>query len=142
MANMEINDTWFGIEGNIEGNPYIVRGREDLNAFQETGLYQLRVDIVWNYISNSDAKMPEEGLLELMEKTEQLLVDHLEFDLEAILALVFTGNNQRVWYWYCKDRTVAAERINIALSAISEKLPIEIFSESDPQWEEYNGWIG
>lgn len=32
---MKINDIWFGVEGDIDDNPYIIRGREDLKAFQK-----------------------------------------------------------------------------------------------------------
>jgi hypothetical protein len=141
MTDMQINDAWFGIDGDLDGSPYIVRGREDLSAFQESGLYQIRIDIVWNYCVNNDSMLPDNDLLALMEKTENLLVDQLEGNLEAILALVFTGNAQRVWYWYCKDVIIASKRINIALSAIAEKLPLEIYSTQDPDWNEYNNWV-
>lgn len=93
------------------------------------------------YISHDESNMPDDSQVELMDEVEELLIDQLERDLEGILAFVFTGNSQRVWYWYCKDSKVVIERVNIALSAFKEKLPIEIFSTQDPEWDEYNNLI-
>jgi hypothetical protein len=138
---MKINDTWFGMEGDINGNPYIIRGREDIKAFQKSGLYQTRIDICLTYIAHDESNMPADNQVELMERVEQLLVNQLEHDLEGILAFVFTGNFQRVWYWYCKNQKVAIERVNIALAAFEEKLPIEIYSTHDPEWNEYHNLI-
>jgi hypothetical protein len=85
--------------------------------------------------------MPDNSQVGLMEGVENLLIDQLEHDLEGILAFVFTGNSQRVWYWYCKDPKAAVDRVNIALSAFEEKLPIKIYSTQDPEWNEYNNLI-
>jgi hypothetical protein len=139
--NMKINDTWFGMEGDIDGNPYIIRGREDINIFQKSGSYQTRIDICLTYIAHDESSMPDNDQVELMERVEGRLIDQLENDLEGILAFVFTGNSQRVWYWYCKNQKAALERTNIALAAFQEKLPIEIYSAQDPQWDEYNNLI-
>lgn len=135
---MHAPDTWFGIEGEQNGQPYIVRGREDVAVFQESGLYDTRIEIVWTYTADNPAGMPNEALLKEMETAEHLLVEALEPDDTAILAFVFTGNNHRVWYWYTHNRATMTKRINEALSAIPEKLPLQLFAANDPHWDAYH----
>jgi hypothetical protein len=75
-----------------------------------------------------------------MDKMEDLLVHVLETDIQAILAFVYIGNNQKVWYWYTRNKDETIRRINDALREM-EKLPIEIFLTFDPDWDEYNSII-
>lgn len=44
---MELNDTWFGLEGANDGHPFLIRGRENVQAFRQSGFYTERIDIVW-----------------------------------------------------------------------------------------------
>jgi len=134
---MKLNDTWFGIESTDNGHPFLIRGRNDVHAFQKTGRYGYRIDIIWEYKPDDDSLMPAPGDLSLMGEVENLLVEQLEHDYQSILAFVFTGNNKRVWYWYTQDKEEFSIRINDALSALA-KLPIELFSEPDPNWLTYN----
>lgn len=134
---MELNDTWFGLEGTDNDHPFLIRGRENLQAFQQSGFYTERIDIVWEYQSNDDSLMPEHADVLLMEQVENALVEHLENDFQSILAFVFTGNNQRVWYWYTKNVQQAGSRINHVLMHFKQ-LPIQILSEPDPDWQTYH----
>jgi hypothetical protein len=137
---MKIKDSWFGLEGTNNDHPFLIRGRDELADFIRLRVYQTRIDMCWTYRSDDASKMPDEEDMQLMENVENLLVEKLEEDLQSILALVYTGNNQRVWYWYSKSSEEAIKRINSALSSFP-KLLIEFFSCLDPDWEEYNGVI-
>src|SRR5665213_2301318 len=137
---LELDDTWMGIEGNDNDHPFLVRARENLQNFIGSKLYETRVDICWAFNSSDESLMPDKKDLSLMTKVENALVASLEPDIQSILAFVFTGNNQRVWYWYSKDPVETTRRINISISKF-KKLPIEIFSASDPDWQEYQNII-
>jgi len=133
-------DTWIGIEGMDNGNPFLIRARENLNSFMKSGLYPNRLDILWPYLSRDKSLMPDDRDQRLMTKVENSFVPDLEVDNQAILAFVTTGNNQKVWYLYSMNVEETLKRINKSLSRF-EKIPIQIFSNPDPDWQEYNDII-
>jgi len=135
---MYLTDTWFGIEGADDDKPFLIRGREDVISFQKRGKHKLRIDIIFQYVTRDTTGMPDESQLNLMEQVENALVNELEQDIQGILAFVYTGNDHRVWYWYCKDVRETGERINKALSSFPEKLPLQMHSVEDPDWAAYN----
>jgi len=133
---MELNDSWVGFEGEQNGHPFLVRAREDLQAFIDTKEYNHRVDILWKYESNDEALMPDDTVMNEMDKVEDILAVFLENDLHAVLSFVFMGNHQKVWYWYTKDINETANRINGALVDFGT-LPIELYAHEDPSWDAY-----
>ena len=54
----------------------------------------------------------------------------------AILTGVYTGGGEKVWVFYTRTVRVFGERLNEALAPF-ELLPISIYTEMDPDWEEY-----
>ena len=68
----------------------------------------------------------EEALRKAMEKKDKL----------AILTGVYTGGGEKVWVFYTRTVRVFGERLNEALAPF-ELLPISIYTEMDPDWEEY-----
>jgi len=135
---MHLTDTWFAIEGAVDDKPYLIRGREDVISFQRRGKHNLRIDIIFHYVTDDIKGMPDLPQLSLMEQVEDALVYELEQDIQGILAFVYTGNDHRVWYWYCKDVMDTSERINKALSSFPERLPLQMHSVEDPEWTAYN----
>lgn len=130
-------DLWTGGEGeNEEGLPFLLRYRNNLQHFVETGNYNTGLIILWNYTSEDDSLMAGTEEMGLMQKVEDTLVAALEDDLQAVLAFVFTGLNQREWHWYTTDPEESGKRINDALAEFDE-LPIELSAEEDPEWTEY-----
>ena len=57
-------------------------------------------------------------------------------DKLAILTGVYTGGGEKVWVFYTRTVRVFGERLNEALAPF-ELLPISIYTEMDPDWEEY-----
>ena len=133
---MEINDTWKAGEGEIDGTPFIIRYRPHLHNFIETGTYNHRMEMVWLYKSPNPALMPEEDEYESMREAEDRLAAAFEKDALAVLAFVYTGHNQQVWHWYTHDLKSAGIRMNEALAGWDE-LPLELYVEDDPEWDEY-----
>ena len=144
MKNLESlitdQETWTSAEGANDGVIFILRFRPNLQAFISTEKYNERITLTWNYDSDDSSLMPTEKEMELMQKVENSLVDVLENDLQAILSFVFLGDNQKQWHWYSSNVKETGKRINDALSDF-EILPIELSSEEDPKWSEYNAVI-
>jgi hypothetical protein len=133
---MELNDAWFSIEGDMEEKPFLIRVRDGLQPFIETKLYTHRLEVAYNYDAEDESLLPEEDDRALMDKVEDALSYALERDQQSVLAFVYTGFNQRVWYWYTKSHEEAGNRINEALATFDE-LPLELEAEEDPDWMEY-----
>ena len=130
-------ETWTSSEGENNGVPFLLRFRPNLKAFISTKKYNNRLTLLWNYDSENTSLMPDEKTIEFMEKVENALVDILENDLQAILSFVYLGHNQKEWHWYSSDITETGKRFNEALSSF-EVLPIELSTEYDAEWNEYN----
>ena len=130
-------ETWTAAEGEHDGIPFLLRFRPNLQAFIETKNYNTRLTLLWNYDSDNASLMPDDETMELMEKVEDSLVAIFEDDLQAILSFVYLGHNQKEWHWYSSDIVETGKRLNKALSHF-DVLPIELSSEDDPEWNEYN----
>lgn len=129
-------DIWTGAEGENEGTPFILRFRPHLQDFIAVNRYHKHLTITWPYTSDNDSLMPGNTDTNLMSEVENSLVEALESDVHAVLAFVYTGQNQREWHWYSSDIAETGKRLNEALSYF-ERLPIELTAEDDPEWEEY-----
>ena len=118
---MKLSDVWFtALSENESGQMITVYGRDELNEFTESGKFKERVEITWKY------EAVEEALRKAMEKKDKL----------AILTGVYTGGGEKVWVFYTRTVRVFGERLNETLAPF-ELLPISIYTEMDPDWEEY-----
>lgn len=133
---MRLSNEWFtALSENEEGNLVTIYGRDELTEFVESGKFKERVEITWKY--EGDAKgMPQDALAEQMEKVEEALKKAMEKDKLAILTAVYTGAGEKIWVFYTRTVRVFGERLNEALASF-ELLPISIYTEVDPEWEEY-----
>lgn len=133
---MRLSNEWFtALSENEEGNLVTIYGRDELTEFVESGKFKERVEITWKY--EGDAKgMPQDTLAEQMEKVEEALKKAMEKDKLAILTAVYTGAGEKIWVFYTRTVRVFGERLNEALASF-ELLPISIYTEVDPEWEEY-----
>ena len=57
-------------------------------------------------------------------------------DPVAILTGIYTGDNERNWIFYTLSTHIFGRKINEALAQF-ELLPITIYCENDPDWNEY-----
>lgn len=112
-----------------------ITGREELSDFVKSGKFKERVEITWSYPADEKG-MPDEETANRMEEVELALRKRMEKDKLAILTGVYTGGGEKVWVFYTRTVRVFGEYLNEALEPF-ELLPIEIYSEVDPEWEEY-----
>ena len=133
---MKLSNEWFtALSENESGQLVTVSGRDELTEFVQSGKFKERVEITWKY-EGDDKGMPSEVLAEQIEEVQKVLKKAMEKDKLAILTSVYTGGGEKIWVYYTRTDRVFGERLNEVL-AVFELLPISIYTEVDPEWEEY-----
>lgn len=133
---MKLSNEWFtALSEDESGSLVAVSGRDELTEFVQSGKFKERVEITWKY-EGDEKGMPSEELAEQMENVQETLKKAMEKDKLSILTGVYTGGGEKVWVFYTRTVRVFGERLNEALASF-ELLPISIYTEVDPEWEEY-----
>ena len=132
---MKLTDNWFSTMAIADNElPIFISGREDLDEFRLSGKFKERVEIYWKYDSNHNG-MPSDAEGELMEQVIDSLRNAVEKDKLAILTGIYTGNNERTLVFYTRTSRVFGERLKDALAEFPQ-LPITLYVEIDPEWNE------
>lgn len=133
---MKLSNEWFtALSENENGQLVTVSGRDELTEFIQSGKFKERVEITWKYEAD-DKGMPVETVAEQIDEVQEVLKRAMEKDKLSILTGVYTGSGERIWVYYTRTVRVFGERLNEALTPF-ELLPISIYTELDPEWEEY-----
>lgn len=133
---MRLSNEWFtALSENENGQFVTVSGRDELTEFVQSGKFKERVEITWKY-EGDDKGMPSEEIGRMMEEVQEALQKAMEKDKLAILTGIYTGGEEKVWVFYTRTVRVFGERVNEALAPF-EQMPISIYTEIDPEWEEY-----
>ncbi|MDL2265052.1 DUF695 domain-containing protein [Parabacteroides sp. OttesenSCG-928-G07] len=133
---MKLTNEWFtALSQDDSGKMITVSGRDELTEFIQSGKFKERIEVTWAYQGDNN-DMPTEETAALMEKVEEALQKVMEKDKLAILTSVYTGGGEKIWVFYARTSRVFGEYLNKALDSF-ELLPISIYVEIDPDWEEY-----
>lgn len=133
---MKLSDKWFtALSENEKGDLITIYGREELEEFVTSGKFKERIEVTWKYTPDTKG-LPSDNEAELMENVEIALRKVMEKDKLAILSSVYTGGGERIWVFYTRTSRVFGENLNDALKDF-ELLPISLYVEIDPEWEEY-----
>ncbi|MCD7712931.1 MAG: DUF695 domain-containing protein [Firmicutes bacterium] len=133
---MRLSNVWFTALSENESRQMItIAGREELTEFRNSGKLKERVEITWAYKGDQKG-MPSDELAEQMEAVQETLRKAMEKDKLSILTAVYTGGGEKIWVYYTRTVRVFGERLNEVLASF-ELLPISIYTELDPEWEEY-----
>lgn len=133
---MRLSNEWFtALSEDESGNLITIYGRDELTEFVQSGKFKERVEITWKY-EGDEKGMPTEVLAEQMENVQETLRKAMEKDKLSILSAVYTGAGEKIWVFYTRTVRVFGERLNEALASF-DLLPISIYTEIDPEWEEY-----
>ena len=135
---MKLNDTWFGVETLKDSKPVIIRGRQYLKDFIDSGDYRESIEVMWDFDAKTPTGIPTSEENAVMQKIENALVGSLETDLQSILTVVYTFDNQRTWIFYTKSTSEFVTRLNDAVADYG-RIPISLDSDEDPNWELYAG---
>ena len=120
---MKLGDVWFSAVAEAEENDHmiIVSGRTEIEPFIQSGKFKERVEITWKYEPDSKG-MPHEATAELMEEAQTALKRAMEKDKLAV--------------FYTRNVPAFGRMLNEALAPF-ETLPLSIYTEKDPEWNEY-----
>lgn len=135
---MAYTDKWWSYPAEAEnGKTIIVTGRDRIDDLRESGKYNYRVDVHWDYAALADG-MPSRENSEIMEKVTDAFLYEFKKDRVAVLTGIYTGDGRRDWIFYTKNLRVFSTVFNLALEPI-ETIPLLIEASEDAEWEEYTG---
>lgn len=139
MANTDTDNgggTWWTAPAESEsGRLMMVSGRRDVDKFRNNPRFKIRVEITWPYEGDASG-MPSEEESELMASVQDALTDEFRRDPVAVLTGIFTGDDERNWIFYTLSTHIFGRKLNEALEEFPQ-LPISIYCENDPDWQEY-----
>ena len=130
------NDWWTAPTESENGKLIMVTGRRGVDEVRRSGKYNIRVEITWKY-SGNHAGMPDEVTATLMGDVQDAMTEVFDKDPIAVMTGIYTGDNERNWIFYTTSVHIFEKKINLALAPF-DLLPITIYTENDPNWEEYD----
>lgn len=133
---METGIWWTAPAESESGRLIMVTGRKDVEKFRSNPRFGIRIEVTWKYTPASDG-MPSEEESETMEKVQEALQEVLRKDPVAVLTGIYTGDGSRDWVFYSLSTHIFGKKLNEALEPFP-LLPITVYCENDPQWEEYD----
>lgn len=128
-------DWWTSPTESDSGRLIMVTGRRGLENVIATGKYNVRVEISWPYQGDASG-MPDVPTSTLMEAVTDAINEVFKKDPVAIMTGIYTGDDERNWIIYTKNQHIFNRRLNEALAPF-DLLPITLYAENDPEWNEY-----
>ncbi len=133
---MRVVDEWWTSPTESEnGKLIMVTGRRGVESVMQSGKFNDRVEISWKYDSD-DSGMPDKETAMLMEAVDESLKKTFKKDPIAVITGIYTGDGERNWVMYVKNTNIFNNYLNKALAQFP-LLPLELYAEKDPEWEEY-----
>ncbi|MDO5571566.1 MAG: DUF695 domain-containing protein [Bacteroidales bacterium] len=134
--NEKESKNWFISTSELEGQEIITRGRRHLKYVMDSGKYDERVEIEWEY-NPLPGGMPTEEDDKFMNKIA-FEIDESEqaADNTGYLTATYTGRERFFMVFYTCDIDKFAMILHKVLENY-EKLPIQIGRIKDPDWSDY-----
>ena len=107
----------------------------------ERAFQRERVTLRWHYDADANNGMPTDADKAGMDELEDLLDPVVERDGFSNLALVTTGEGDRVWIWYARSGADFRERMARAMRGHGP-YPVEVDVATDPGWTAYEDVVG
>ena len=137
MAKLKIGNEWWTAHAESEnGKLIMVTGRRGMESAIATGKYNYRVEVTWKY-EGDEKGLPNFEDSKTMEGVTDKLQQTFDNDPMAIMTGIYTGDNVRNWVFYTLNLKIFERKFNEALTEF-DLLPITLYVENDPQWDEYN----
>ena len=136
MAKLKISDEWWTApaEGD-NGELILVTGRRNMDEIMASKLFNDRIEVTWNYAPQANG-LPDESTSKLMEQVHDALRAEFDKDPVAIMTGIYTGAGERNWIFYTRSINIFGRKLNEILAPF-ELLPLSIYAEKDPEWNEY-----
>lgn len=129
------NDWWTSPTESESGRLIMVTGRRDVDTFRNNPKFNIRVEVTWRYKGDKSG-MPDEATAQLMDDVQMALQASFTKDPVAVLTGIYTGDDERNWVFYTLSTHIFGRKLNEALASF-DVLPIVIYTENDPGWDEY-----
>lgn len=133
---IESGSWWTAPTESESGRLIMVTGRKDIDNFRSNERFKIRIEVTWKYEGDENG-MPDTATSQLMEEAQNALQNEFHKDPVAVLTGIFTGDYQRDWIFYATSTHIFGKKINKALADFPQ-LPISIYAENDPEWQEYD----
>lgn len=130
------NNWWTTPTESDNGRLVMVTGRRDVEKFRNNPRFNIRIEVTWKYDGDTSG-MPDFKTSSLMEQVQDAIEKEFSKDPVAVLTGIYTGDNERNWIFYSLSTHIFGRKINEALAGF-EILPITIYCENDPDWNEYD----
>lgn len=136
MAKLKIGNEWWTSPTESESGALImVTGRQGVEPVMASRKYNDRIEITWKYTPEKDG-MPDFKTSSLMEQVTDAINNAFAKDSAAVMTGIYTGDGERNWIFYTLNLRKFQYMLNDALKDF-ELLPITIYAEKDPDWNEY-----
>ena len=133
---MKLSDRWFmGISEAENDGLIVVNGRDDLKEWMTSQKLNERVEISWKYEEGVKG-MPSEEEACRMDEMQEALRKAMERNKLAILTGIYTGDGERTWVFYTRNIKAFGDMLNQTLAPF-DLFPITLYTEKDPEWNEY-----
>lgn len=132
---IEKNDWWTSPTESENGRLIMVSGRRDIDKFRNNPRFSIRAEISWKYTGIMNG-MPDDPTSKIMEAVTEALQAVFAKDPVAVMTGIYTGDDRRDWIFYTASTHIFGRKVNEALAQF-DLLPIEIYTENDPDWAEY-----
>lgn len=133
---MESSTWWTAPTESENGRLILVTGRKDVDKFRSNPRFTIRAEVTWRYEGDASG-MPDAETSAMMEQVQEALQTEFRKDPVAVLTGIFTGDNQRDWIFYTLSTHIFGRKLNEVLTPFP-LLPLTIYTENDPDWEEYS----
>ena len=134
---MADDKNYFGGTAKIDDQRSLIFvGKEIPNNYRD---YPDLISIYWDYEPVNEGGMPDDATVKVQREFENL-VKFLDIESVSHQVLTMTGNGEKEWHWYVKDRNTWLQEFNQALQGHIQ-YPIELEVEYQPNWDFYQGFI-
>lgn len=127
-------DYWVICLQEVAGCPAILRLISGVPESIAAESYEDRVTIAWRYSPEADG-LPSDADSARMDFFEDVLVESVEAQMNACLAIVTTVKGTKEWVVYSNTPDEVAGFIERLVE--QNDLPIELRRDKDPNWQEY-----
>lgn len=134
---MAETDNWWTAPAESEetGRTILVTGRRDVAKFRSNPRFKIRIEVTYRY-TPTPSGMPTDDEAKTLEQVQELLEAEFRRDPVAVLTGIFTGDDKRDWIFYATSTHIFGRKLNEALADLPV-LPITVYCENDPDWQEY-----
>ena len=134
---MEKDIWWTAPAESEDGHLIMVTGRRDVSRFRSNPRFNIRIEVTWRYDDSDASGMPDTATSQLMEQVQEALQNEFRKDPVAVLTGIYTGDGKRDWVFYSLSTHIFGRKLNEVLAPFP-LLPITVYCENDPRWEEYD----